>query len=126
MEDNHNRQDMDDNKSGKDDKKTGLSAKLRAFIAGLTPATVFKYTFLSSVIVALAATILYRTASESLHVNIDKVDTASIDLEGSQDGKESVEYLEFKIRMFDSPRAVGMDGKNVILKNEMETTVIEF
>ena len=73
----HNRQNIDDNKSG-------CGAKLRAFIAGLTPATVFKYTFLTSAIVALAATIIYRTASESLHVNIDKVDTASIDLTGSE------------------------------------------
>lgn len=73
----HNRQNIDDNKSG-------CGAKLRAFIAGLTPATVFKYTFLTSAIVALAAGILYRTASESLHVNIDKVDTASIDLTGSE------------------------------------------
>ena len=61
-----------------------MSQKLRAFIAGLTPATVFRFTLISSVIVALVATIIYRTASESLHVNIDKVDTASISLAGSE------------------------------------------
>lgn len=87
MEDNHNRQDMDEKncKGRKSGETAGLSAKLRAFIAGLTPNIIFRFTLISSVIVALAATIIYRTASESLHVNIDKVDTASISLSGSQD-----------------------------------------
>ena len=53
-----------------------------------------------------------------------KTDTLSF-LE-MQYGKDSVRYLEFKKRMCDSPRAAGLDGNNVILRNEMETTIIEF
>ena len=73
----------------------GLSAKLRAFIAGLTPSMIFRFTLISSLIVALAAGILYRTASESLHVNIDKVDTASISLAGSDNlGGDRIGWIQ--------------------------------
>ena len=69
-------------------------SKIRAFIAGLTPATIFKYTFFTSVVVAVAATIIYHTATDSLHVNISPVYTATVALSGSQDlgGIESGEY----------------------------------
>ena len=63
----------------------GTTAKFRAFIAGLTPASIFKFTLCTSVIIALAATIIYYTATDSKHVNIDKVETASILLSGSDD-----------------------------------------
>ena len=42
----------------------------------------------------------------------------------SEYGKESSQYLDFKTMMYDSPKAAGYDGENVILRNEMETTVI--
>ena len=60
-----------------------ISAKVRAFIAGLTPSMIFKYTFFSTVIIALAAVITYHTATQSIHVNINKVDTATVVLSGS-------------------------------------------
>ncbi|MBO6149329.1 MAG: hypothetical protein J6O55_08325 [Lachnospiraceae bacterium] len=67
------------------DHKHSISPKLRAFIAGLTPVAVFRITLITSVIIALAAGIIYSTATKSLHVNINKVDTASVDLNGSED-----------------------------------------
>ena len=67
------------------DHKHGISTKIRAFIVGLTPVALFGITLITSVIIALAAGIIYRTATKSLHVNINKVDTASIDLNGSSD-----------------------------------------
>ena len=78
------------------DHKNGISTKLRAFIAGLTPVAVFRITLITSVIIALAAGIIYRTATKSLHVNINKVDTASIDLNGSLDlgGIEPIGYKD--------------------------------
>ena len=76
-----------------------LGAKIRAFIAGLTPSMIFKYTFFSTVLIALAATIIYHTATDSKHVNINKVDTATVVLTGSDDlggisagGFKAVEY----------------------------------
>ncbi|MBR1478732.1 MAG: hypothetical protein IJ608_12370 [Lachnospiraceae bacterium] len=54
-------------------------------IAGLTPTVIFKYTLATSVIIALAATIIYHTATDERHVNIDKVETSSILLSGSDD-----------------------------------------
>lgn len=62
---------------------SSVSSKIRAVVAGLTPATVFKLTLCTSVIVVLAATIIYYTATDSKHVNIDKVETATVVLSGS-------------------------------------------
>ena len=74
-------------------------SKLRAFIVGLTPATIFKYTFFTSVVVAVAATIICHTATDSKHINIDKIETSSVLLSGSDDiggiesgGYKSVQY----------------------------------
>ncbi len=61
-----------------------ISSKFRAFVAGLTPTAVFKISLLCSVIV-LAATIIYHTATDSKHVRIDKVETSSVVLSGSDD-----------------------------------------
>ena len=74
-----------ENKESGDGVCNNISAKLRAFIAGLTPSVIFKYTFLSTVIVALAATIIYHTTTQSIHVNINKVDTATVVLTGASD-----------------------------------------
>ena len=73
--------------------QASTSSKLRAFIAGLTPATIFKLTLCASVI-ALAATIIYHTATDSLHVNVNKVETTTVVLNGSDDigGIESGGY----------------------------------
>ena len=78
-----------------DNTSTGGLEKLRAFIAGLTPAAVFKYTFLTSLVVVLAANIIWHTASDTLHVNINRVETATVVLSGSQDlgGIEAGGYL---------------------------------
>ena len=92
---NHN--DMRD----KNDVKTHTNSnartfeKLRAFIAGLTPAAVFKYTFLTSLVAVFAATIIWHTATDTLHVNINRVETATVVLSGSQDlgGIEAGGYL---------------------------------
>ncbi|MBR1479258.1 MAG: hypothetical protein IJ608_15060, partial [Lachnospiraceae bacterium] len=62
-----------------------MASKFRAFIVGLTPATIFKYTLVSTVVVALAAGIIYYTATDEKHVNIDKVETATVVLSGSDD-----------------------------------------
>ena len=67
------------------DHKHGISTKLRVFIVGLIPVAIFRITLIASAIVTLAATIIYRTATKSIHVNINKVNTASIDLNGSED-----------------------------------------
>ena len=64
---------------------TTAGTKFRAFIAGLTPSAIFKLTLCTSVIVALAATIIYYTATDEKHVNIDKVETATVVLTGSDD-----------------------------------------
>ena len=61
---------------------TSIASKIRSFIAGLTPAAVFRVSLLGSVIV-LAAAIIYHTATQSIHVNINKVDTATVVLTGS-------------------------------------------
>ena len=61
------------------------SSKLRAFLAGLTPAAVFKYTFLTSLVVVLAANIIWHTATDTLHVNISPVYTETVVLDGSRD-----------------------------------------
>ena len=89
---NHN--DMRDKNDVKAD-NAGTFEKLRAFIAGLTPTAVFKLTLASSVVIALAATIIWHTASDTLHVNINKIETSSIVLSGSQDlgGIEAEGYL---------------------------------
>ncbi len=62
-----------------------ISAKIRAFIVVLTPSMIFKYTLSCSLIIALAATIIYHTATQSIHVNINKVDTATVVLTGASD-----------------------------------------
>lgn len=66
---NHN--DMRDKNDVKVDNKVGSFEKLRAFLAGLTPAAVFKITLASSLVIALAATIIWHTASDTLHVNVN-------------------------------------------------------
>ena len=63
---------------------SSVSSKIRAFIAGLTPATIFRFTLATSVVIALAATIIYYTATDEKHVNIDKVETVSISLDGAE------------------------------------------
>ena len=63
----------------------GTTAKLRAFIAGLTPTAIFKYTFTTSVIIALAAGIIFHTATDSKHVRISPVNTATVVLSGADD-----------------------------------------
>lgn len=72
-----------------------VATKLRAFIAGLTPTAVFKLTLASSVVIALAATIIWHTATDTLHVNVNKIETATVVLSGSQDlgGIEAGGYL---------------------------------
>ena len=69
-------------------------SKIRAGLLGLTPATIFKLTFFTSVVVAVAATIIYHTATDSLHVNVNKVETTTVVLNGSDDigGIESGGY----------------------------------
>ena len=69
-------------------------SKIRAGLLGLTPATIFRYIFFTSVVVAVAATIIYHTATDSLHVNVNKVETSRIVLSGSDDigGIESGGY----------------------------------
>lgn len=85
-----------ENKEASDGASNGysISYKVRAFIAGLTPSMIFKYTFFSTVIIALAATIIYHTATDSKHVNINKVDTATVVLSGS-DNLGGIEPGEF-------------------------------
>ena len=89
---NHN--DMRDKNDVKPD-NTNAGSKLRAFLAGLTPAAVFKYTFLTSLVAVFAATIIWHTATDTLHVNINRVETATVVLSGSQDlgGIEAGGYL---------------------------------
>ena len=69
-------------------------SKIRAFIAGLTPGMIFRHTFFTSVLIALAAGIIYHTATDSLHVNVNKVETTTVVLSGSDDigGIESGGY----------------------------------
>ena len=78
-----------------------ISAKVRAFIAGLTPGMIFKYTFFSTVIIALAAEITYYTATQSIHVRIDKVDTATVVLSGSDNlggiGPEEYKAMNYSL-----------------------------
>ena len=83
-----------------------FTQKIRAFIAGLTPVAVFRLTLITSIIVALAAGIIYRTATKSLHVNINKVDTASIDLNGSLDlgGIEPIGYKDISYSVKNNPQ----------------------
>ncbi len=71
-----------------------ISDKIRAALLGLTPSVIFKYTFFGTVLIALAATIIYHTAKQSIHVRIDKVDTATVVLTGSDNlgGIGSGEY----------------------------------
>ena len=82
--------DFDNHKVNKEagdgvSKGYSISSKVRAFIAGLTPSMIFKYTFFSTVIIALATVITYHTATDSKHVNINKVETSSILLTGADD-----------------------------------------
>ena len=88
------------------DHKHAISTKLRAFVAGLMPIAVLRITLITSIIVALAATIFYRTATKSLHVNINKVDTASIDLNGSLDlgGIEPIGYKDISYSVKNNPQ----------------------
>ena len=82
--DNHKQNaEPGDGVSEQSSKPSSISAKIRAFIAGLAPAVVFKYTLSCSLVIALAATIIYHTASQSIHVRIDKVETSSVVLSGS-------------------------------------------
>jgi len=78
--------DKDNHKESIDGMSNGysISTKIRAFIAGHTPAAIFRYTFFSTVLIALAATIIYHTATQSIHVRIDKVETSSVVLSGSE------------------------------------------
>ena len=77
-------------------------SKLRAFIAGLTPGMIFRYTFFSTVVIALAATIIYHTATDSKHVNIDKVETTAILLSGADDlggiGSDQYKSVRYSVR----------------------------
>ncbi|MBR1478731.1 MAG: hypothetical protein IJ608_12365, partial [Lachnospiraceae bacterium] len=77
--------DFDNHKENTEGERASTASKLRAFVAGLTPATIFKITLCTSVIIALAAGIIYYTATDSKHVNIDKVETATVVLSGSDD-----------------------------------------
>lgn len=81
--------------------QASTASKLRAFIAGLTPTAIFKYTLATSVIIALAATIIYYTATDNKHVNIDKVETATVVLTGSDDlggiGSDQYKAVEYAI-----------------------------
>ena len=79
--------------------QASTSSKIRAGLLGLTPATIFKLTFFTSVVVAVAATIIYHTATDSIHVNVNKVETSSVLLSGADDiggiesgGYKSVQY----------------------------------
>ncbi len=83
FDDHKENNEANDGVSKSSSKPSSISSKIRAFVAGLTPAAVFKYTFFTSVIIALAATILYHTATQSIHVRIDKVETSSVVLSGS-------------------------------------------
>ena len=85
-----------ENKEAGDGVSNNISAKIRAFLTGLTPSMIFKYTFFSTVIIALAATIIYHTATQSIHVNINKVDTATVVLSGS-DNLGGVGPGEYKV-----------------------------
>ena len=80
-----NQKITDNHKQNKEGATANMASKFRAFIAGLTPATIFKYTLVSTVVVALAAGIIYYTATDEKHVNIDKVETATVVLSGSDD-----------------------------------------
>lgn len=75
----NNKQEINSNQNS-----SGTLAKIKAAVLGLTPATVFKISLATSVIV-LAASIIYRTATQSIHVNLDKVETTTVVLNGSQD-----------------------------------------
>ncbi|MBR1476672.1 MAG: hypothetical protein IJ608_01770 [Lachnospiraceae bacterium] len=66
----------DNHKQNTEGATASTASKLRAFIAGLTPSAIFKCTLVSTVVVALAAGIIYYTATDEKHVNIDKVETA--------------------------------------------------
>ena len=59
-------------------------SKIRAGLLGLTPAAIFKLTLCASIIV-LAAGIIYHTATDSKHVNISPVHTATVVLSGTKD-----------------------------------------
>ena len=96
--DNHKQNsEAGDGVSNSSSNPSGISAKLRAAVLGLTPSMIFKYTFFSTVLIALAATIIYHTASQSIHVRIDKVETSSVVLSGSDNlgGIGSGEYKSF-------------------------------
>ena len=79
--------------SGANVEQASTSSKIRAGLLGLTPATIFKLTLCVSIIV-LAAGIIYHTATDSLHVNVNKVETTTVVLSGSDDigGIESGGY----------------------------------
>mgnify|MGYP007102075815 CR=1 FL=1 len=77
-------------------------SKIRAGLLGLTPATIFKYTFFTSVVVAVAATIIYHTATDSLHVKIDKVETSRVLLSGAKDlggiGSNQYKSVQYSVK----------------------------
>ena len=83
--DNHKENKDGDGVSNFSSNPSSISSKLRAAVLGLTPAAVFKYTLVGSAIIALAATIIYHTASQSIHVRIDKVETSCVLLTGASD-----------------------------------------
>ena len=91
----------DNHKENNEGAITSTALKLRAFVAGLTPTAIFKYTLATSVIIALAATIIYHTATDEKHVNIDKVETATVVLSGSDDlggiGSDQYKAVEYAI-----------------------------
>ncbi len=97
---NKRMKDCDNHKQNKIDgmprveEAASISAKLRAAVLGLTPTAIFRYTFFSTVFIALAAGIIWHTATQSLHVNINKVDTTTLTLTGASDlgGIGSGEY----------------------------------
>lgn len=84
--DNHKEnKEVGDGVSNSSSKSSSVSEKIRAAVLGLTPGMIFKYTLSCSLIIALAATIIYHTATDSKHVRIHKVETSSVVLTGASD-----------------------------------------
>ncbi len=94
-------QKISDNHKENIGQQVSMVSKFRAFITGLTPAAIFKFTLFTSAIIALAAGIIYYTATDSKHVNIDKVETATVVLTGSDDlggiGSEEYKAVNYSI-----------------------------
>lgn len=98
---NHNKHNSStgEAKMGDSNTSAGGLEKLHAFLAGLTPATIFKLTFFTSVVIVIAANIIWHTAMDSFNVNVNKVEMDSVVLDGSHDlggielgGYSSLEY----------------------------------